>query len=434
MWYMPKTVGRNRLDVNSSNKAAGLLANINGTLVANASYDTIVMPIDPSRGSTHVCNTSWTYVSFYNEYIEISDYEAGDVIPNSLGGYTWPATDPVPITIPENANCMVISIRNAVANQQVEYGTVVTTYVPYVEGIPESQIIPEEPTIYDLYADGTGDFTNIRACFESITDSSPEKRYVVRLHEGTYDVASLWTPAEYEQTVAFGPYLPDYTELVGIGNRDNIVITGNLQSYNFYFSPMHMRSYGAIRNLTIIGTKCRYCVHDDAAINGIGGKREVENCRFVGHDLRTGCVYGSGLKEDNELTITDSVFDATDAGYGGGSGMAFLSHNQLGWSFPSVINIINNRFLNNAVEGQTAGYAMRLRSLNTDGTITANNMPVYVHMYGNVCNGILLREDESGQFGAGILYYVDGYYNLKAYEAVETIGTPIPVDERFDLI
>ena len=76
---------------------------------------------------------------------------------------------------------------------------------------------------------------------------------------------------------------------------------------------------------------------------------------------------------------------------------------------------------------------MRFRSLITDGTYTWNNMPVYVHMYGNHCDGIELGED--GSYGSGIAYYVDGFSNKNAWEHVTSTTTPpVTTSERFNMI
>lgn len=422
--------GKNILNIAGTNMKAGILTSVAGLMQTNSAYKTIFLPIN--GGTSIMCNTAYTYFSFYDRYTDITTLSVGDTIPGCVGGSVRTG-DSAPISVPETALYYAVSVlsRN---NIMVNYGTTQLSFEPYYNGLPSSMIFPVKPIVYNIYSDGSGDFANLRLCLESITDSASDKPYEVRIHEGVYDCAALYTSEEFEQLTPFGLTVPDYTTLVGIGNRDNIILTGDLDSYNFYFSTLHLKNYGTIKNLTIEGTKCRYAVHDDMSINGIGGEHTIEYCKFVGNDLRTGCVYGSGLKEDCHWTIKNCIFDASNAGYGGGSGMAFLSHNSLGWNYPSSIDIENCRFINSAVEGTPAGYAIRLRTLNTDGETTANDMPVLVHIKGCLVNGIQLREDESGDYGAGILYYVDGFYNINAYENITTMGDPIPLADRFDLI
>ena len=428
--YVP---GKNIFNGYDANHVDGVLINTSGVLSTNSSYNSVFLPVE--AGKTIVCNYAYVYFSFYNEYSDISALSAGATIPGNTGGAA-PSSIGQNITVPTNTKYMCVSYQPARKDTlQVEYGTTVTTYEKYTEGIPGADIFPIKPIVYDIKADGSGDYANLRACLEAITDATERKPYEVHIHEGTYDIASLFTAEEISQQSNNGLFVPNYVTLVGVGRRDNIILSCVLSEYSTYFSPIHFRNYGGMKNLTITATKCRYTVHDDIAVNGIGGNRIIDNCVVIGNDLNFGCVYGSGLKENCHWEIINTIMDGTNAAKGGGQGLVFLSHNQLGWTMPSDITFKNCRFRNGAQEGvnPTWGYAMRFRSLITDGTTTWNNMPVYVHFSGCHCDGIELGED--GTYGSGIVYWVDGFSNENAWEHVTSTTTPpVTVAERFNLI
>lgn len=424
--------GLNLFDVDAANRKNGILTSIAGAMAANAAYNTVFLPVD--GGKSIACNTTYTYISFYSRYTDITKLSAGDTITGNLGGVVRAGTD-IEIPVPAAAKYMAVSYIATRINIQINYGSSSEPYEPYEEGIPAGAIFPDDPIVYDIYADGSGDFANIRICLESITDASERKKYEVHLHEGTYNIEQLFTAQEIAQQSVNGLFVPNYVTLVGIGNRDSIILSCVLSDYSFYFSALHFRNYGGMKNLTVTATKCRYTVHDDLAVNGMGGERLVENCKIIGNDLEVGCVYGSGLKEGAKWKFKDTIIDARNAAKGGGDGLAFLSHNQLGWTKPSEITFENCRIQRNTIEGDepTWKYAMRFRSLTSSETLTWNNMPVYVHFYGTLCNGIELGEDNL--YGSGIAYYVDGYSNKNAWEHVTSTSVPpITVADRFDLI
>lgn len=427
------SVGKNLFNGYDNNHKDGILVSTSGALSANTSYNSVVLPVE--GGKSIVCNFSYIYFSFYTNYNDISAMSVGDSLDYNISGVVPSAIGQV-MTVPANAKYMCVSYQPArIDSLQIEYGASVTSYEKYIEGIPSGDIFPLKPIVYNIYADGTGDYANLRSCLEAITDATERKPYEVHIHEGTYDIASLFTSEEIAQQSNNGLFVPNYVTLVGIGRRDNIILSCVLNSYSSYFSPIHFRNYGGMKNLTVTATKCRYTIHDDIAVNGIGGHRFVENCKIIGNDLSYGCVYGSGLKEDEHWEFINTVMDGSNASKGGGQGLVFLSHNQLGWEKPSDITFENCRFINGAEEGvdPTWKYAMRFRSLITDGTVSWNNMPVYIHIYGTLCNGIELGED--GNYGSGIAYWVDGYSNQNAWEHVTSTSDPIITTlDRFDMI
>ena len=428
------TQGKNLFNGYDHNSVSGLILNEDGHLTANDEFYSVLIFI-PKDNTTVVCNYAYIKVSFYSEDSDITEMTAGDYVPNVISG-TTPTVIGQVITVPSGAKYMGVAYQKDRRNSlQIEYGTTVTSYETYYRGIPGTDIIPSTAKVIKIKADGTGDYENLRLALDAAKAANQTSPYEIWIYEGTYDIASLFTAEEISQQSNNGLFVPDYVSLIGIGNKNNIKLVCTLENYNQYFSPIHFRNYGYMKNITVEATRCRYVIHDDIAINGLGGERIIDNCIFNGYDLYYECVYGSGMKEDMNWKFSNTVFNAAEAGRSNTSGLSFLGHNSLDWTKPSEITFTNCRMVCNANEASPNSYGMKLRSLISYNGHSANNMPIYVHLYGNLCNGIELREDESGNYGSGILTYVDGYNNKNAYEHITSTAVPeILPEDRFDLI
>lgn len=387
-------------------------------------------------------NINGAHISFYTNKNDFTNMSVGDTLDGYIDGTSGKLTG---YTVPATAKYCVISIgMPSKSTVQVEYGEECTAYEPYKKGINANDIVglqTVQTITYNIKADGSGDFANLRLCLESITDSNKYKQYEVYIHEGTYDIGSLYA-AELAQnppiTSAFGLYVPNYVTLIGVGRRDAIILKAALANYNSYFSVLHFRNYGGMKNLTIMGEKCRYTIHDDGFDPLAGGHRLVENCNIIGKDLDFGCVYGSGLRQDCHWEFINTIMDGKDAAKGGGSGLVFLSHNQTGWQKPSSITFTNCRLINLATESDASPqwtYSVRMRTIEERDNVSWNNMPVYVHFYGCECKGIALTLDNTS-VDKVIAYYVDGYSNKDAWAYVDTEHTSpaVTVADRFNLI
>lgn len=165
----------------------------------------------------------------------------------------------------------------------------------------------------DVDINGGGDYTSLYAAVTSITDSSDVNRYVIRLHEGTYDLISeifgSSDPSDLFNTV--GMILPDHVDIVGIGNRDNIIVKAQFdpatvtENLNKYFSAINLKYNNKLENITVIIQNGRYAVHDESNGEFKNYEREVKNCKFIhlggtntsywqshhayGHGLSSGC-------------------------------------------------------------------------------------------------------------------------------------------------
>ena len=128
---------------------------------------------------------------------------------------------------------------------------------------------------------GTGKtYTDIKTAIASIINPTEKNRYIVRLYEGQYNTfdSSLLANDYY------GLVIPDYTDIIGIGNRDDIVLyfrgTSETSQYNNNISAINVGGHNTFENITIIGKHCRYAVHDDFLAQG--ETHEIyNNVRFV---------------------------------------------------------------------------------------------------------------------------------------------------------
>ena len=184
--------------------------------------------------------------------------------------------------------------------------------------------VPIIPTIVTIKKDGTGDFTNLKACLADIAYKANDvlNPYRIEIYPGTYDVLEDYTAEEmaqiyegqtsvnqYSQTSFVGPKLLNGISLIGIGRPEDVVLTAWLdpeptddlsKRQRGQISTLNLQGSGSIENLTIIAQNMRYCVHDDfSAPLGKKCKRVVKNCVFRGYNIAYGphTTYGAGMPQ-----------------------------------------------------------------------------------------------------------------------------------------
>ena len=185
------------------------------------------------------------------------------------------------------------------------------------------------PNIITVKKDGTGDFTTLKAATESITDNDPVTNpYEIHIYPGTYDTLEGYTDAEIRAADIGGGYTPDSmvgvklkdgVSLIGIGNRESIILTAELSTTDYgigvrgNISTLNLHGNCRIENLTIMAKAIRYCVHDDFQYLK-RYTRIVKNCAFipVGMSLSSNpaTTYGSGMREAG----CDALFENCDFG------------------------------------------------------------------------------------------------------------------------
>ena len=227
----------------------------------------------------------------YSDYIEVNPLE--DIILNKTGchacfydntkTFVSGSLEPA-FTIPTDIKYMIVStVATTAPTMQVELGTVSTTYESFAYKVAKKDITGAIEIITQVVkTDGTGDFTNLSSAIASITDSSETKKYVVEIHEGTYDVFSTLTPTELSAT---GIILPDYVDLKGIGDKSKIILKGELLDTatldeSTRLSPLNIQKNNNLYNLTITAKNCRYAVHADNSNTFKNYEQHIENCTF----------------------------------------------------------------------------------------------------------------------------------------------------------
>jgi hypothetical protein len=220
-----------------------------------------------------------------------------------------------------------------------------------------------------IYVDknGEGDFTSFVDAIKSIKDSSNDKIYDVYINEGEYDIVSeYFGEQDYTDSTDKGLNIPDYVNLIGLGDRDKIVLKGEMPdtikySTSQYYSTINIQYNNNLENLTVTAYNCRYPVHDQTTAKSKDCVRNVKNCIFIHKGYNgtpyTGSVdaehnttqyrwgsahaYGQGTNSGSYCSFDYCHFDAQ-----GNTGSAFLTHDDSAAVKGTKIIITNCQFNN----------------------------------------------------------------------------------------
>ena len=341
-----QSAGKNLFNKDTSDKISGNYVSYSTSqIIANASYTAYVVEIDDDNSVISI-NEPYVHLAFYNRFYDITSYTTGQYLPYYISGAVGDASGIENESIPSGAKMAVVSINTAHASSvQVEYGATCTDYEPYLYGISGSKIWPDslpEDRIqkythtFTVKADNTGDFDSLRDCFDAINVLSDRGRVLVEIYEGTYDIRADYTNEEWTAAGFVGLTVPHDVSLIGIGLKDDILITCTSETPTSAISTLNVTYNVEIENLTIYGEALRYTIHDDYSINGKDLKTIVKNCDIIGNDLVYYWVWGAGTyggsyKEfDNVRFVNLSGADA------------FSTHDSVSPSKNSECQIFNN--------------------------------------------------------------------------------------------
>lgn len=215
---------------------------------------------------------------------------------------------------------------------------------------------------YNYLTVGNGkQYADIKSAINAVTNPSASNRYVIYVYEGqynTYDSDQL--SSSYK-----GLILPDYTDIVGIGNRDNIVLyfrgTAETSDYNNNISTLNVGGHNTVENITIIGKHCRYAVHDDFLATG-ETEQIYKNVKFLVEVADSSAMasassnipYGCGAEIKKKLFFENCTFENKN------NKADFFYHDitAAAMIMGAVITFTNCRF----VDGQ---YSIQLTKYNT---------------------------------------------------------------------
>ena len=176
---------------------------------------------------------------------------------------------------------------------------------------------------------GTGkDYTDFVSAIDSIVDSNENNRYIVKVYEGIYE-----TVIEDKIVSGYrGLKIPDYVDIIGVGDRDKIIIQGTLPSseyaeYSVSISTINLVANNNVENVTIKAKNIRYCNHDDGDSNTmlygmVKSSHKFKYVTFVYQDidsfvpstLAKACV-GIGAMKDKEVVFENCIFITEFGGY-----------------------------------------------------------------------------------------------------------------------
>ena len=277
-------------------------------------------------------------------------------------------------------------------------------------------LINSKNTIHQISvkADGTGDYTKVQDAINSITNSTKDKQYIINIYEGTYNLASDFTSDDLSNSEFAGIFVPDFVTLRGCGDKTKIILKAELEEKNQHISTINLKNTSSLENLTIIGNKTRYAIHDDfASQNENGYERILKDVIVKGINNYYGVPYGAGMKQGANFKYINCVFDGTESSMGS-NGLTYIIHNNVNFNLPCSIEFTNCRFISNKTN------SVQFKTISTN----ANNMFTYISLYGNKFgtgeNGFALLEENADIYGKGCLFNVTGYGNVNDTYIINT--------------
>ena len=319
------------------------------------------------------------------------------------------------------------------------------------------------PKIITLKADGTGDFPTLKAAIESITDADPDSNpYEIHVYPGTYDTLEGYTEEQIESADIGGGYtdnsfvgakLTDGISLIGIGNRENIILTAELATADYdigvrgNISTLNLQGSGRVENVSIHAENLRYCIHDDFGCDHIV-RRTLKNVVFSGSNLSYDpfTSYGSGIPYGGMIAL----FEDCDFGFN------FGMHTRQLMKVCSVVELRNcsgHQVIlgDNANDNDVASHQFILNGCNfdslkvsrTNGTTTPHMFisgtskdmmifepGIYIVQTGDVVKTALTALDE----GTLVAFATGAEKLTKAASAAVAYGVIVKKDTEYDYV
>ena len=269
---------------------------------------------EETEADLYVCDNNGNVLAeFADGHIKTKNFDSGDIEERVEALEETPAPsgyEYIPSINPTNADAdLYIADENGNAIARFGYGHMQTRDF-------DSRAIT--PKVITVKKDGTGDFTSVRLAVDSIHDaSSLDRPYLIEIYPGTYNILEDYSQSEIEATGFVGLMLTDGISLIGVGNRNAVVLHGELDPDTYdstlrnEVSTLNMCDTGSIENLTVTAEHIRYCVHDDFPATLPYFYRHVKNCRFSIINPTSGTegkTWGEGAKQGKSTLLEDSDF------------------------------------------------------------------------------------------------------------------------------
>lgn len=292
---------------------------------------------------------------------------------------TWRGTD----TNGQGATRCKLTFRGSLDNAFTENTNVFYNDVKVIKGtteisyqfdenikFSEHQIVYDEEVItLTVKADGTGDYTNpVDACNATFPNLYGNKKYIIEVHEGEYDVYSAWT--DFNKTGMYitgnnvGINLGKNVSLVGVGARESVILKCNQPNdtaWSIKGSCINMNLGGnTLENLTLIAENSRYTVHSDNSNTYKDMNYLVKNCVLIHNDNASGLweyptCWGEGCSSGDMRVFENCTFISPRDAFG--------FHNNVNYDKPSrhIVRecIIKTTGNNNAINLISMGSGQR---------------------------------------------------------------------------
>ena len=159
-------------------------------------------------------------------------------------------------------------------------------------------------------------FSNL---IDAIDSLKTNKEYLIKIYEGTYNTIV----ADRIKNGYRGLIIPNNVSLIGVGDRDNIIIKGELPSAEYAefannIATINLTTNGKVENVTIVAKNIRYCNHDDgdeSVLPGsmIASSHTFKDVKFIYENVTENVnvakvCYGAGAQEDKEIIFENCIF------------------------------------------------------------------------------------------------------------------------------
>lgn len=251
-------------------------------------------------------DAGWGYIANYKVTYKYTD-KNGTV--HTLGadyGYNFPT-----YTLPEDA--VSVSVTYGTSLLYGNSGTLAFCVYPEAS-------FNKKPKIITVSPDGSKDFTTIRGAVDSIpVDVCELNPYEIHVYPATYDVLADYTAEEIGAEGFQGLFLYNGTSLIGIGQRDEIVLTVTMDTDTYGTTKRNdistLNIYGNVHveNIVVKAYNIRYAVHDEGSMNSHKFNiHSFKNVKFYGESLTSGgggtLTYGAGCSTNKQIRLVDCDF------------------------------------------------------------------------------------------------------------------------------
>ena len=243
-------------------------------------------------------------------------------------------------------NIQIAYDENTISYNLLKYGKYIKSDYVYDPSIEKINII----TV------GTGkDFTTLNEAVESITDSSITNRYQINVYPGIYETVGYYDLSTKDASFV-GLVLPDYVDIIGKGNKKDIIIKGylgtdaSISGYTIVrnnVSTLNFYKNNNLKNVTVTSQNIRCSVHNDDYVTYAveSAIENIENCDFTVLAAEAGVTdaalmpFGAGAWNGRIEKFKDCTFTASV------THPSFIFHNNIASPLPNYFEFENCKFV-----------------------------------------------------------------------------------------